>query len=52
MGVCLVTRLTMFRTTSNEQRLKEQLVPFGEEFPLLTAEEAREFQFSGYGFRT
>ena len=37
-------------TTSNEGRLKEQLVPFADDFPLLTAAEVREFELSGYRY--
>ncbi|KAK4689037.1 hypothetical protein P7C73_g1072, partial [Tremellales sp. Uapishka_1] len=43
-GVLAVT------TTSNEGRLKEQLVPFGSKFPLLTAAEVRAFELSAYGY--
>lgn len=39
------------RTTSNKERLKEQLVPFGDDFPLVTAAEARAFEFSGWGYK-
>jgi hypothetical protein len=38
------------RTTSNKERLKEQLVPFGKGFPEVTAAEARAFEASGWGY--
>ena len=41
----------MGSTTSNEGRLREQLVPFGSDFPLMTAAEVREFELSGYGYK-
>jgi hypothetical protein len=43
--------LPLGSTTSNEERLKEQLVPFGDDFPLVTAAEARAFEFSGWGYK-
>lgn len=45
------TKVLAVTTTSNEGRLKEQLVPFGSDFPLLTAAEVREFELSGYGYK-
>jgi hypothetical protein len=45
--LCIGTR----RTTSNKERLKEQLVPFGQDFPLVTAAEARAFEASGWGYK-
>lgn len=45
--LCIVAH----RTTSNKERLKEQLVPFGEDFPLVTAAEARAFEASGWGYK-
>jgi hypothetical protein len=38
------------RTSSREERLKEQLAVFQDDFPLLTAEQAKEYELAGPGW--